>query len=65
MKILLLGATGMLGRAVLEAGVRAGHDMTVLVRTPEKLMPCPAGVRIVEGDVLTAQLESLLLTPTQ
>ena len=50
----------MLGGAVLEAGVSAGHDMTVLVRTPEKLKPCPASVRIVEGDVLTAQLESLV-----
>ncbi len=36
MRIFLTGATGHIGGAVLEALVRAGHDVTALVRTNEK-----------------------------
>ncbi len=37
MKITLLGATGRTGRLVLQYLLRAGHDVTVLVRSPERL----------------------------
>jgi nucleoside-diphosphate-sugar epimerase len=36
MRIFLTGATGYIGSAVLEAGLRAGHRVTALVRDPEK-----------------------------
>jgi len=36
MRIFLTGATGYLGSAVLDAMVRAGHDVTALVRDPER-----------------------------
>ena len=36
MRIFLTGATGYIGGAVLDALVRAGHDVTALVRTSEK-----------------------------
>jgi nucleoside-diphosphate-sugar epimerase len=36
MRIFLTGATGYIGSAVLDALVRAGHDVTALVRDPEK-----------------------------
>src|SRR3954451_20522993 len=36
MRIFLTGATGHIGSAVLDAMVRAGHDVTALVRDPEK-----------------------------
>jgi len=36
MRIFLTGATGHIGGAVLDALVRAGHDVTALVRTNEK-----------------------------
>src|SRR6516225_3799764 len=36
MRIFLTGATGHVGGAVLDALVRAGHDVTALVRTNEK-----------------------------
>ncbi len=36
MRIFLTGATGYVGRAVLDALVRAGHDVTALVRDNEK-----------------------------
>ena len=38
-RLLILGATGNLGRHVLRQAVDAGHDVTVLVRTPAKLSP--------------------------
>jgi nucleoside-diphosphate-sugar epimerase len=36
MRLFLTGATGYIGSAVLEAGLRAGHHMTALVRDPHK-----------------------------
>ena len=36
MRIFLTGATGYIGSAVLEAALRAGHQVTALVRDPEK-----------------------------
>src|SRR2546421_8350647 len=37
MKLLLLGATGGTGRQLLSQALQAGHEMTALVRSPEKL----------------------------
>jgi nucleoside-diphosphate-sugar epimerase len=36
MRIFLTGATGYIGSAILEASLRAGHQVTALVRDPEK-----------------------------
>jgi nucleoside-diphosphate-sugar epimerase len=36
MRFFLTGATGYIGSAILEAGLRAGHQVTALVRDPEK-----------------------------
>ena len=41
-RLLILGATGRLGRHVLSQAVAGGHEVTVLVRTPSKL---PAELR--------------------
>jgi uncharacterized protein len=38
-RLLIMGATGFLGRHVLRQAVGAGHDVTVFVRTPTKLSP--------------------------
>ena len=37
-RVIILGATGSLGRHVLRQAVAAGHDVTVFVRTPSKLL---------------------------
>jgi nucleoside-diphosphate-sugar epimerase len=37
-RIIILGATGALGRHVLRQAVAAGHAVTVVVRTPSKLL---------------------------
>ncbi|MBW2275542.1 MAG: NAD(P)H-binding protein [Deltaproteobacteria bacterium] len=53
MKVTIFGATGLLGRECLSQCLEAGHEVTVLVRTPSKL---PEGLRdritIIEGDGL-------------
>ena len=38
-RIVILGATGSLGRHVLHQAIAAGHAVTVAVRTPSKLPP--------------------------
>jgi hypothetical protein len=37
MKLTLFGATGLFGRELLSQTLEAGHDITVLLRSPEKL----------------------------
>ncbi len=53
MKVTLFGATGSLGRECLEQCLQAGHDVTVLVRSPDKL---PGRLRdritVIQGDGL-------------
>jgi uncharacterized protein len=44
-RLLILGATGSLGRHVLRQALDAGHDVTVFVRTPSKL-PSDAAARV-------------------
>jgi putative NADH-flavin reductase len=51
-RLIIFGATGSLGRHVLRQALAAGHQVTVLVRTPAKL-PAEAGplVSIHTGDL--------------
>lgn len=52
MRFFLTGATGYIGSAVLDAGLRAGHHVTALVRDPEKAEQVSArGVAAVIGDL--------------
>src|SRR5215211_4903374 len=54
MRIFLTGATGYVGSAVLDALLRAGHEVTALVRDPEKAeRVAHRGVRPVIGDLGT------------
>jgi nucleoside-diphosphate-sugar epimerase len=47
-RLLVLGGTWFLGRAVVEAGLRAGHEVAVFNRG--RSGPPPAGVPVVHGD---------------
>jgi nucleoside-diphosphate-sugar epimerase len=49
MKTLVLGASGGLGRNVVNAAVRAGHDVCAFVRQVRG-DPLPANVQVIEGD---------------
>lgn len=60
MKIALIGATGNVGSAILDELVRRGHDVTAIVRRPEKV-PVLKGVTAQKGDVFDQNdLASLL-----
>lgn len=48
-KILVLGATGPTGRLIVEQAVARGHDVTVLVRSPDKAKDLH-GAKLVVGD---------------
>lgn len=63
MSILLTGATGFIGSAVLRTLVERGHDVTALVRTDAKAEAvAQAGARPVVGDVTDLDLvESLVV----
>ncbi|MBB4128212.1 uncharacterized protein YbjT (DUF2867 family) [Xanthomonas translucens] len=51
MTILVTGATGNVGRQVVEHLVKRGADVRALVRDPSKAN-LPAGVQVVQGDLL-------------
>jgi putative NADH-flavin reductase len=53
MKIALFGATGAVGGYFLNKALAAGHEVTALVRSPEKLGAQPH-LRAVKGDVTDA-----------
>lgn len=56
MKVTIFGATGALGAQCVEQSLEAGHDVTVLARTPAKIPPAVRDrVRVVEGDGLRAE----------
>ena len=50
MKIALIGATGFVGSRLLEEAVSRGHEVTAIVRNPEKV-PKRRGVSAVAADV--------------
>lgn len=52
MKILVIGASGMLGKPVTKALIAAGFDITLLARDVEKLKGLFPGSKIQKGDVL-------------
>ena len=49
MKILVIGAAGKSGRAVVEQAMVAGHDVTAFVHKNEGYLP-DSSVRVIEGD---------------
>lgn len=54
MKIVLFGASGMIGSRLLAEAQRRGHAVTVVARHPEKLGALTGRVLVVRGDVLDA-----------
>ena len=50
LRVLVLGATGGTGRALLEQGRKEGHQVTAFVRSPQKLAGIGEGVTVRPGD---------------
>ena len=61
MKIIIFGATGFSGQAILEEAVRQGQEVTVLVRDASKIHNKNNNVKIVEGNVLEPAVVSSVL----
>lgn len=59
MKIALIGATGFVGFAILKEALNRGHEITAIVRHPEKLQ-AQDNLTVVKGDVMdTGKLSEL------
>jgi putative NADH-flavin reductase len=58
MKLLVLGATGDIGSAVVGAAMAKGYEVTALVRSPDKLGELRNRVGIVQGDLTDADAVS-------
>ena len=55
MKVLVLGASGRVGRAVVTEALAAGHAVIAVARTPAKLsLPPNAALTVVQGDAYDA-----------
>jgi len=52
MKVLILGATGSIGRHLVPQALALGHEVTALVRDPSKLEARHKRLRVVTGDAL-------------
>jgi uncharacterized protein YbjT (DUF2867 family) len=51
MQLMVVGATGPLGRAVVDSALGRGHNVKALVRNPQSAT-LPDTVQTVQGDVL-------------
>jgi uncharacterized protein YbjT (DUF2867 family) len=54
MNLLILGASGRTGLLVVEQALAAGHDVTALVRSPEKLTVHNSRLHVVAGQATDA-----------
>lgn len=52
MRIAIFGATGTLGRHVLERALQQGHEVTILTRDASRVPTTHDNLRVLEGDVL-------------
>lgn len=53
MKVLVMGATGTIGKLAVENLVAGGHHVTAFARRPEKLDICLANVTLWPGDAMS------------
>ncbi len=57
MKLLLFGATGGTGKEVLLQALEQGYFVTVIVRDPSKINIQSQRLKVVQGDILTSNLD--------
>ncbi|WP_342443413.1 SDR family oxidoreductase [Lysinibacillus sp. FSL K6-0075] len=55
MKILILGASGRVGSHMVELALKDQHEVTLLVRNPDKIPHHQQQLRVIQGDVLNKQ----------
>ena len=54
-KIALIGASGLVGSAILKESLQRGHTVTAIVRNPDKIKLTDPNLLIKKGDVLSEQ----------
>jgi len=54
MKLFILGATGGIGRHLLQLALERGHHVTAYVRSPQKIESTHERLKLVQGDVFNA-----------
>ncbi len=52
MNLLIIGATGGTGRALVDQALTQGHTVTAFVCNPAKIKPMRERLTLVQGDVL-------------
>ena len=52
MRVLVLGATGSIGRLIADEAVRRGHQVSAFVRTPQKRGALASRIAVLQGDAL-------------
>ncbi|MEN5379437.1 NAD(P)-dependent oxidoreductase [Sphingobacterium kitahiroshimense] len=61
MKVAIIGASGFIGSAILNEALSRGHDITAIVRNPEKVTVSDPRLNVKKGDVIKEEeLVSLL-----
>lgn len=61
MKVAIIGASGFIGSAILNEALSRGHDITAIVRNPEKVSVSNPRLNVNKGDVIKEEeLVSLL-----
>jgi putative NADH-flavin reductase len=61
MKVIIFGATGFSGQAILANSIKQGHKVTILVRDTSKVQIKHQNLTIVEGNVLNPQTVASVL----
>lgn len=61
MKVVIFGATGIAGKAVVKEALSKGHQVTILTRNTKKVSVKDNNLTIVEGDVMNKQTVSSVL----
>ncbi|MDF2947517.1 MAG: hypothetical protein K0S51_2196 [Bacillales bacterium] len=56
MNILILGATGRVGKQLLNYALQDKHNVTILVRNPEKIQIEDANLTVIKGNVLDSNI---------
>ncbi len=61
MKIIIFGATGFSGNAILKEAIKQGHEVSILVRDASKVQISDQNLKIFEGNVMDLQSVSDVL----
>jgi putative NADH-flavin reductase len=61
MNIIIFGATGFSGQAILEEAIKQCHEVTILVRDASKIQSSYNNINIVEGNVLDPEVVASVL----